>query len=96
MPHTYIDTIPIITDAGDVSRNSLIEIEVWDAFILSHAKCHSRFLVEHSYDQGPWESRPVAIGRTCFRYKNAVWTSTIKPFLNQQRIPVTVRETCSV
>ncbi|HYD90426.1 MAG TPA: hypothetical protein VEA37_02940 [Flavobacterium sp.] len=91
MPHTYIDIIPDITTATEIPSASLVEIEVWDAFIVSHSKCHSKFLREHAYDGGPCEKLQVIIGRTSYRYTGEVWANTITPFLIKNRIPVSVR-----
>jgi hypothetical protein len=86
-----MDIVPNNTTKEIIAADSLVQIELWDAFIVSHSKCHAKFLLENSYDQRPFERENMAVARTCFRFTVEVWERLIKSFLIQNRIPVTMQ-----
>jgi hypothetical protein len=73
-----------------IDKHSLIEIEFWDAYILNRASA-AKFFTRYSYDEGPAEMSPFALGRIRYRFTSDVWFGEVKLFLIQHRIPVSIR-----
>jgi hypothetical protein len=93
MAYSSCDTVPDIKVAEVIPDNSLVEVVMWEAFIIYHYDLHARFLLNHSFDQTPVFRDDMPTGRICYRFTKQIWEDHIKTFLFQNRIPVQVRLT---
>jgi hypothetical protein len=90
MTYSYNDTVPNYTITETFLDNSIIEIQFWEVH-LNRSGHHAKFLVKYALDNEPVIGENLSQGRICYRFTKEVWFATIKIFLIQNRIPVSVR-----
>jgi hypothetical protein len=86
----YNDTVPDHTAFECLPSDKLVEVHLWEAFLLGHLGL-SRLLSAHSYDQGAFVSETLPLQRMCYRFTGCVWNDFIKTALNVNRVPVTIK-----
>jgi hypothetical protein len=91
MTHFRLDTVPSIAETQNMA-DGLIEIEIWDAFIVNHSCILGNFLAKNSVDNGPLMKDHLPHGRTCYRFTRQAWQRSVKTLLNRDRVPVLVRD----
>jgi hypothetical protein len=72
--------------------DGLIEVEVWDAFIVNHSGIVGNFLSKNSVDNGPLIKDNLRHRRTCYRFTRQAWERSVKIMLNRHRVPLLVRD----
>src|SRR5687767_7647609 len=90
MSYTYCDAIPDPSINEKIPNDALIRIFVWEAYTTKRSVTCARFLAIHSFDNGPIIVDKIPLERSCYRFTRTEWASEIKPFLIQNRIPVTI------
>jgi hypothetical protein len=78
----------ILSDARQV-----VEIKLWETYLLNDRTNISLALNQFSIDRGPNEADRYEPGRLVYRFFAEDWESDIKYLLYENRIPVTVRPT---
>lgn len=73
-----------------VGQREIIEIKLWEVYLLNHPTNLYKVLTELSLDGGPVEV-DHELGRVVFRFKVQDWENQVRPLLYQQRIPVIFR-----
>lgn len=71
-------------------ENAVIEIQMWEAHVISRSGQNAHFFVKYSID-GPLLSDTCLTGRIAYRFTRETWFSEIKLFLIRNRIPVTTQ-----
>jgi len=83
-----------ITDAPagyKESRQEIVEIKVWEIYLLYNRKNLYNTLSTYSLDNGTVEKDQQEEGRVSFRFMDYDWEHTIKQLLYDNRIPVVVQ-----
>jgi hypothetical protein len=91
MSYSYSDTVPSASTDDYIPFDTLVYIYVWDAFTIKHMFSYAGVLAYHSVDMGPFTFDNLPPGRTCYRFRKREWNTYVKPYLMQNRIPVTIR-----
>jgi hypothetical protein len=91
MIYSYSDTIPDKSVCESVPQDCLIEIQVWEAFTVKRTISLARYLAERSFDGTAVMMESLPPGRSCYRFTNQQWIDTIKPFLIEHWVPVSIR-----
>lgn len=78
--------VGIISDASEI-----IEIKLWETYLLNDRTNLSLALNQFSVDHGPVESTSHEPGRVVYRFMAQDWENDIKYLLYENRIPVVVR-----
>ncbi|HYC83781.1 MAG TPA: hypothetical protein VEB86_01110 [Chryseosolibacter sp.] len=78
--------VGIISDAQEV-----IEIKLWEAYLLHHRSNLHVALNQFSIDHGPVENGQHEPGRIVYRFRAEDWENDIKHLLYENRIPVIVK-----
>ncbi len=73
------------------SRHEIIEIKLWEVYLLYNRRSLYTALSTYSLDNGPVEKDHQEEGRVCFRFLSFDWERTIKPLLYEHRIPVIIQ-----
>ena len=82
------------TPVGMISDSAeIIEIKLWEVYLLNNRSSLSKLLTELSCDHGPVENMQHEHGRVNYRFQADTWESTIKPLLYEYRIPVIIKPT---
>ena len=76
----------IISDAAEI-----VEIKLWEAYLLQNRSNIHVALNEVSIDRGPVENVQHEPGRLVYRFNAYDWESDIKHLLYENRIPVKVK-----
>jgi hypothetical protein len=87
----FSDTVPHQSNFERCSGDGIVEVYLWDAYLLSHSTPLARLLIADSFDLGAYECEGLEHGRVCFRFSTKTWERTIRPYLISNQIPVTVR-----
>ncbi len=81
----------IITDAPagyKESRQEIVEIKLWEVYLLYSRRNLYKTLSAYSLDNGPVEKDQQDEGRISFRFMAYDWERTVKQLLYDNRIPV--------
>lgn len=73
------------------SRQEIIEIKLWEVYILYNRHNLYNTLSTYSLDNGPVEKDHQEEGRVTFRFMSFDWERTIKQLLYDNRIPVVMQ-----
>lgn len=76
----------IISDAHEI-----IEIKLWEAYLLNNRSNVHIALNKFSVDQGPVENAQHEHGRIIYRFRAEDWENDIKHLLYENRIPVIIK-----
>lgn len=75
--------------AGSPARpKEIIEIKLWEVYLVMNRTNLYHVLTASSIDQGPVEKGQQEPGRVVFRYTATEWEKNIKHLLHAHRIPV--------
>jgi hypothetical protein len=91
MQYSYSDTIPDKSVCENVPQDALIEIHVWEAFTVKRVVSYAGYLAEHSFDGTAVLHEHFPLSRVCYRFTQHEWVESIKPFLIQHAVPVSIR-----
>jgi hypothetical protein len=80
--------IGIISDSHEI-----IEIKLWEAYLLNDRNNIHKALNQFSIDRGPVESVQHEPGRIVYRFLASDWENDIKQILYENRIPVVIKPT---
>jgi hypothetical protein len=80
--------IGLISDTQEI-----IEIKLWEVYLLNNRSNLYKVLTELSCDHGPVENVQHEHGRVSYRFLAGTWESTIKPMLYDNRVPVIIKPT---
>jgi len=78
--------VGIISDAQEI-----IEIKLWEAYLLHHRSNLHIALNQFSIDHGPVENAQHEPGRIVYRFRASDWENDVKHLLYENRIPVVVK-----
>jgi hypothetical protein len=82
------------TPVGMISDSTeIIEIKLWEVYLLNNRSSLSKLLTDLSCDRGPVENVQHEHGRVNYRFPAGIWESRIKPILYEHRIPVIIKPT---
>lgn len=70
------------------SRQEIVEIKLWEVYLLYSRRNLYNTLSTYSLDNGPVEKDHQDEGRVSFRFMAYDWERTIKQLLYENRIPV--------
>lgn len=70
------------------SRQEIVEIKLWEVYLLYSRRNLYNTLSTYSLDNGPVEKDHQDEGRVSFRFMTYDWERTIKQLLYDNRIPV--------
>lgn len=73
------------------SRQEIVEIKLWEVYLLYNRRNLYITLSTYSLDNGPVEKDQQEEGRVSFRFMTYDWERTIKQLLYDNRIPVIVQ-----
>lgn len=73
------------------SRQEIIEIKLWEVYLLYNRRNLYNTLSTYSLDNGPVEKSQQEEGRVSFRFLSFDWERTIKHLLYDNRIPVIIQ-----
>lgn len=85
--HTTTDTPAGYKD----SRQEIVEIKLWEIYLLYNRRNLYNTLSTYSLDNGPVEKDHQEEGRVSFRFMTYDWERTIKQLLYDNRIPVIIQ-----
>ena len=85
--HTTTDTPAGYKD----SRQEIVEIKLWEVYLLYNRRNLNNTLSTYSLDNGPVEKDHQEEGRVSFRFMTYDWERTIKQLLYDNRIPVIIQ-----
>lgn len=72
-------------------RQEIVEIKLWEVYLLYNRHNLHNTLSTYSIDNGPVEKDQQEEGRVSFRFMAYDWDRTIKQLLYDNRIPVIVQ-----
>lgn len=70
------------------SRQEIVEIKLWEVYLLYNRHNLYNTLSTYSLDNGPVEKDQQEEGRVSFRFMSYDWDRTVKQLLYDNRIPV--------
>jgi hypothetical protein len=73
------------------SRQEIVEIKLWEVYLLYNRRNLYNTLSTYSVDNGPVEKDQQEEGRVCFRFMSFDWDRTIKQLLYENRIPLIIQ-----
>lgn len=73
------------------SRQEIVEIKIWEIYLLYNRRNLYNTLSTYSLDNGPVEKDHQEEGRVTFRFMTYDWDRTIKQLLYDNRIPVIIQ-----
>lgn len=73
------------------SLQEIVEIKLWEVYLLYNRNQLYTKLSTYSLDNGPVEKEHQEAGRVSFRFMNYDWDRTVKQLLYDNRIPVIVQ-----
>jgi hypothetical protein len=86
-----MQTITDSTAGFNESRQEIVEIKLWEVYLLYNRRNLYTTLSTYSLDNGPVEKDQQEEGRVSFRFMTYDWERTIKQLLYDNRIPVIVQ-----
>lgn len=72
-------------------RQEIVEIKLWEVYLLYNRQNLYKTLSTYSLDNGPVEKDHQEEGRVSFRFTSFDWDRTIKQLLYDNRIPVIIQ-----
>ena len=72
-------------------RQEIVEIKLWEVYLLYNRQNLYKSLSTYALDNGPVEKDQQEDGRVSFRFMAFDWDRTIKQLLYDNRIPVIVQ-----
>jgi hypothetical protein len=78
--------VGIISDAQEI-----VEIKLWEAYLIHHRSNLHLALNRFSIDHGPVENAQHEPGRISYRFRAEDWENDIKHLLYENRIPVVIK-----
>jgi hypothetical protein len=80
------------TPAGyNEDRQEIVEIKLWEVYLLYNRQNLYNILSTYSIDNGPVEKDQQEDGRVSFRFMAYDWDRTVKQLLYDNRIPVIIQ-----
>lgn len=73
------------------SRQEIVEIKLWEVYLLYNRRNLYNTLSTYSLDNGPVEKDHQEEGRVSFRFMTYDWERTVKQLLYDNRIPVIIQ-----
>ena len=73
------------------SQQEIVEIKLWEVYLLYNRRNLYNTLSTYSLDNGPVEKDQQEEGRVSFRFMSYDWERTIKQLLYDNRIPVIIQ-----
>lgn len=73
------------------SRQEIVEIKLWEVYLLHNRRNLYNTLSTYSLDNGPVEKDQQEEGRVSFRFMAFDWERTVKQLLYDNRIPVIIQ-----
>lgn len=73
------------------SRQEIVEIKLWEVYLLYSRRNLYNTLSTYSLDNGPVEKDTQDEGRVSFRFMAYDWERTVKQLLYDNRIPVVLQ-----
>jgi hypothetical protein len=73
------------------SRQEIVEIKLWEVYLLYNRRNLYKTLSTYSLDNGPVEKDQQEEGRVSFRFMAFDWERTVKQLLYDNRIPVIIQ-----
>ena len=73
------------------SRQEIVEIKLWEVYLLYNRRNLYNTLSTYSIDNGPVEKDQQEEGRVSFRFMTYDWERTIKQLLYDNRVPVIIQ-----
>lgn len=73
------------------SRQEIVEIKLWEVYLLYNRSHLYNTLSTYSLDNGPVEKDQQEAGRVSLRFMTYDWDKTIKQLLYDNRIPVIIQ-----
>lgn len=73
------------------SRQEIVEIKLWEVYLLYNRRNLYNTLSTYSLDNGPVEKDQQEEGRVSFRFMTYDWERTVKQLLYDNRIPVIIQ-----
>ena len=73
------------------SRQEIVEIKLWEVYLLYNRRNLYNTLSTYSLDNGPVEKGHQEEGRVSFRFLSFDWERTVKQLLYDNRIPVIIQ-----
>lgn len=73
------------------SRQEIVEIKLWEVYLLYNRRNLYNTLSTYSLDNGPVEKDHQEEGRVSFRFMSFDWERTVKQLLYDNRIPVIIQ-----
>lgn len=73
------------------SRQEIVEIKLWEVYLLYNRRNLYNTLSTYSVDNGPVEKDHQEEGRVSFRFMSFDWERTVKQLLYDNRIPVIIQ-----
>jgi hypothetical protein len=73
------------------SQPEIVEIKLWEVYLLYNRRNLYNTLSTYSLDNGPVEKAQQEEGRVSFRFMSYDWERTIKQLLYDNRIPVIIQ-----
>jgi hypothetical protein len=73
------------------SRPEIVEIKLWEIYLLYNRRSLYKTLSTYSLDNGPVEKDQQEEGRVTFRFMTFDWERTVKQLLYDNRIPVIIQ-----
>jgi hypothetical protein len=86
-----MQTLTDIPSGYKDSRQEIVEIKLWEVYLLYHRHNLFNTLSTYSLDNGPVEKDQQEEGRVCFRFMAFDWDRTVKHLLYENRIPVIIQ-----
>ena len=73
------------------ARQEIVEIKLWEVYLLYNRRNLYNTLSTYSLDNGPVEKDQQEEGRVSFRFMSYDWERTVKQLLYDNRIPVIIQ-----
>lgn len=81
--------------AGFKETKEIVEVKLWEAFLLYNRHHVYRTLATYSLDNGPLEKDDEDLATVTFRFTAYDWKNTLRDLLSTHNIPV-IREASAV
>ena len=86
-----METITDMPAGYKESRHEIVQIKLWEVYLLYNRHNLRNTLSTYSLDNGPVEKDQQEEGRVTFRFMAFDWERTIKQLLYENRIPVIIQ-----
>ena len=89
--HTVMHAITDTPAGYQDSRQEIVEIKLWEVYLLYNRRNLYNTLSTYSLDNGPVEKDQQDEGRVSFRFMVYDWERSVKQLLYDNRIPVIIQ-----